>query len=477
MRSIYVFTFSILGCFVLAQLPADSISYEYFYEKELQEVVRLKQELKQKPEDLRKAIAIAELYDNINIEDSAYAAYYRVFYKMKHNKADTDTFNEVLLELHLTESSKRNYDKDRRYFLQLLYENAIKAKTDKWLAYYHNEVAKDHLTDSTNYEQALRYFWKAQNSGFYKEDTLFQTKVLLNIGYNYNLLKQYGKAQEYLERTLHLALANEDYLRQVYAHINLAVNYIEQEKYEEALVHLETAEKIPNTQYKIKIFRIIYRLKGDAYYGLKNDAGVEASDKIYHKLDSLINDFQRNSNFYEIDTKYQTKEKNQKIASLTSIEQRFVRNKVVYGILIFLVFLLALYSFVRWKKVDLKKKRLLQEKNEVENLYTETVIELNKVRQLVTEDYIVLKNKSKVYLKELLYVKSENHYLEIYTVQRKELLRGKISELLQQLPPNFVQTHRSYIVNKNFITSTTATSVFINNTIEIPVSRSYKKNL
>jgi len=50
-----------------------------------------------------------------------------------------------------------------------------------------------------------------------------------------------------------------------------------------------------------------------------------------------------------------------------------------------------------------------------------------------------------------MYVKSDGHYLNLFTTNKKEFVRGKISEIEAQLPPNFIKCHRSYVVNQNFI--------------------------
>ena len=136
-----------------------------------------------------------------------------------------------------------------------------------------------------------------------------------------------------------------------------------------------------------------------------------------------------------------------------------------------------MYSFIRWKKVDYRRRKLTEEKESLQIEHNQTIRELEKVKQLVIEDHIVLKNKAKVYLNELLYIKAEDHYLQLFTSKKKEFVRGKISEIVNELPPNFVQTHRSYIVNKNLITSQTGNSVFLEGKIEIPLSRNFKKNI
>jgi len=171
--------------------------------------------------------------------------------------------------------------------------------------------------------------------------------------------------------------------------------------------------------------------------------------------------------FHEIDTKYQTHEKDLIINSLKN-------NKVLYLSLIGVVFLLAFYSFVRWKKLDYRKKKLALEKLHIETEYSQTIEELTKVKELIIEDHVLLKNKTKIYLKELLYIKSDDHYLQVFTTKKKEFIRGKMSDILNQLPPNFVKCHRSYIINKNFVKYTNNKIIMMEDGTEIPFSRGFK---
>ena len=102
-------------------IAVDSVSYDYFYKKEMQTIVRLKKEMADKKYNALKQLKIAELYANINCEDSAYATYYNVFEKENKTKTLNDEqYKELLFQLHRTESSKHNYEKDRRFFLKEL---------------------------------------------------------------------------------------------------------------------------------------------------------------------------------------------------------------------------------------------------------------------------------------------------------------------------------------------------------------------
>lgn len=77
----------------------------------------------------------------------------------------------------------------------------------------------------------------------------------------------------------------------------------------------------------------------------------------------------------------------------------------------------------------------------------------------------------KVFNRDMRYLHVENVYVEIFTDDQVWLKRTTLKDLLTELDdPNFVQTHRSWAVNCNFVTSWNAQSVFVGET-EIPISR------
>ncbi len=474
MRYLLLFILSI-NCGFTQNIPLDSISFEAFYNNELNAIVHLKKKQHEDTFNVKYQLHIAESYQKINCEDSAYATYYKVFEKEKRRQTLNDEdFRNLLFQLHLTESSKHDYNKDRRFFLNLLKIKTKNDLSDEWHAKIENEIFKDYFTDSLNYELAYQKIKTIQETNYYKNNATFKSAILLNLGNLYTSLKRFDASKTTLLSSLEIAKKNQDYLRQVYNLINLAVNENSRGNYKTAIDYLHQIEAIPNSKYNIKIGRIVANQFGNAYYGLKDSVKVAKYDAIRDNYSRIIDDFKKNSNFYEIDVKYQTKEKDEQIKSLSVLRESFTKHKTVYSILLFFVFLLALYSFLRWKRVDRKKKQLQQEKHSLKEAHQKTKIELETVKKVVINDYIVLKNKSKVYLKELIYVKSDGHYLNLHTTSKKEFVRGKISEIEKELPPNFIKCHRSYIVNENYIKQYNRTHVFMINGDSIPLSRGFK---
>ena len=84
------------------------------------------------------------------------------------------------------------------------------------------------------------------------------------------------------------------------------------------------------------------------------------------------------------------------------------------------------------------------------------------------------KNK-KIALESLAYIESLGNYVKIVSDHTEAVeTKEKISHLADRLPQNFIRIHRSFIVNKNKISSFNSESLNINE-VNLPISRSYKK--
>ncbi|WP_299114948.1 two-component regulator propeller domain-containing protein [uncultured Winogradskyella sp.] len=140
----------------------------------------------------------------------------------------------------------------------------------------------------------------------------------------------------------------------------------------------------------------------------------------------------------------------------------FWRTKIAY-LLYVLSFLGLIWLFRRLKTYRKRISQVEQEKDVI--------------AKKVEEKFIVLNSKTKVYLKDLKYIKAAGNYLEFYTLDKTLIDRNKLKLLEEQLPPNFIRTHRSYIVNKNYIISANSASVFIKPDVETPLSRRFKGSL
>lgn len=115
-----------------------------------------------------------------------------------------------------------------------------------------------------------------------------------------------------------------------------------------------------------------------------------------------------------------------------------------------------------------------------ESLYTTIEVALHNFRKEKLDQKIVLQTgtiKEKIAIQDILYIKSDHVYVEVYLKERTLLVRESLKNLLKELPKNhFFQVHRSYAVNIDHVVSFGAGIIFLSG-IEIPVSRTYQRDL
>lgn len=364
--------------------------------------------------------------------------------------------------------------------IELYYSRLMSMQSDDF--FYYHDIHLQNVYDETERKIAfLQYFFYKVNSDKYvvsPEDVkgLFGIRNSFDTEY-YNkmvekMLALYEELvrQDAVEAEQHYRgslIKNPVYGVEILYNQHQLSNYAnfltEMKKYGEALLLLK---KI-TTDYKGRTFQnlmvYVYSNTSNAYAGL----GKYDSAYIYKEKSRVLKNIFEEGRHNAIVSQLGSRDKDFAITKLKN-------NKTLYLSLIGGVFMLALYSFVRWKRLDFRKKRLITEKLQIETEYSKTVDELTKVKELVVEDHVILKNKTKIYLKELIYIKSDDHYLQVFTIKKKEFIRGKMSEILNQLPPNFVKCHRSYIINKNFVKYTNNKIIVMEDGTEIPFSRGFK---
>ena len=113
------------------------------------------------------------------------------------------------------------------------------------------------------------------------------------------------------------------------------------------------------------------------------------------------------------------------------------------------------------------------------NKAEDRLIKKDVVNQTV-EDSIFLnvdKTLHKIILHDLLFLESDRNYITIVTQTQKLSFIDSLKNWNQKLPDlEFVQIHKSYIINAKYVTKISGNEVYIN-THRLPIGRTYKANL
>lgn len=95
---------------------------------------------------------------------------------------------------------------------------------------------------------------------------------------------------------------------------------------------------------------------------------------------------------------------------------------------------------------------------------------------VIIKDALFIKDKfryTKLNIHDILWIKSDGNYLEIKTTQNEELIRATLSNFIERLNSHvFFKTHKSYIVNLDYLTKLEPTFVTIVDA-KIPISKGY----
>ena len=97
-----------------------------------------------------------------------------------------------------------------------------------------------------------------------------------------------------------------------------------------------------------------------------------------------------------------------------------------------------------------------------------------------SEDYIIVKKGHSDFIKilynDILFIEADNDYVQIYTEKQKVRTHCTLREIFTKLPKYFIKTHRSYIINKQYASTLSTTSLKILE-YTIPISRAYQADL
>ncbi len=135
-------------------------------------------------------------------------------------------------------------------------------------------------------------------------------------------------------------------------------------------------------------------------------------------------------------------------------------NIFVLAITIYLIVMMKAFVIVyrKFKKQEFSKKRLLEEKEALEEKFI--TIKSNRINRQIS-------------LMEITFLESMGDYVNIHVDGESVTTKETITHFEDTLPDNFMRIHRSFMVNRNFVTAFSYKHVTVNGR-ELPVSRTYK---
>ncbi|NOY51427.1 MAG: response regulator transcription factor [Chlorobi bacterium] len=112
------------------------------------------------------------------------------------------------------------------------------------------------------------------------------------------------------------------------------------------------------------------------------------------------------------------------------------------------------------------------------SVFTKSAVANN--NDVIIKDAFFIKNNHlfhKVKFTDITYVKAEHVYVEICTnSNKKHLSRCSLKDFSGKLPSNFYRTHRSYIINLDYLDSINFLNVTVNGK-DVPIGKKYRDDL
>ena len=85
---------------------------------------------------------------------------------------------------------------------------------------------------------------------------------------------------------------------------------------------------------------------------------------------------------------------------------------------------------------------------------------------------------SKLRLSQIYYIESLRHQIIIHSINGEMIERKTLSQFIKEIQsPDFIQIHKSYIINKRFIQEIKNQEVILKEQTHLPIGRSYKESL
>lgn len=420
-----------------------------------------------------------------------------------------------------------DYKGDKRKALDLYTQSLRFFETEKdWgsaaLVHHNMGTVYSNLEDQ---HHAIKHTAKAL--ALYKQvgNLKSQNNALLNLAYYYKELDSLERATQYLAATDkpefplnpaqislvsllkgHIAEARKDYAAAIVfldscvvqaraagsgmnlhnGHATLARIYLEQSQYALALANAQAALDMALEMGDAVSINLDQSHLAKAHLGLGNGAEAARYFSDYHAGRDTLYKQEVIQAVREIEEKYETEKKEREIArQRAQIAGQRLRLSLAFGIIAVLS-LLAAWLFhsrrLRQQKLQAEQlsKQLLEEQYGQLLAANSDLLEKTQDSEATNapakkEDAVIVlsnRDKTQVRLGDILYIKAEGNYVDIYTLQGRHTDWQMLNHYEDLLAPFelFVRTHRSFMVNRLHVVGRRATEITLSNSDKVPIA-------
>lgn len=334
----------------------------------------------------------------------------------------------------------------------------------------------NHYKTLKDYDSSEVYFNKLlakenQLNTFYKT-LLYQNLSELSL---YN--QDFDTSTEYLKLAKPLILSGSNVERkiQIYSQSSKLANALE--NYNKSLEQLDSAIFIAK-QYKLpnRLFPLYLR-KAEIHKTLEQFRPAAEYYQLYTNIRDSLQNLQEMEVIQESIAKYELDSREQAMKDFIAKEKNLKSNLIIISLVSVLLLIGTFIIYRRYKSTKAKHKATLE-------LASQKTSELDKLKQQLKQQNsgkkIRLKTNTIINCNDLVYIKSEGHYLEYYLENRNTPIieRQTFSKIITELKScGFVRVHRSYVINTQKVESVNTDVLLLHKSVKIPFSRTYRNKL
>ncbi len=362
-----------------------------------------------------------------------------MFLKAKDSYKKVKNFNKVI-EINIVIAqikglSKYKYDS----YKHLLDEAIVYARKEKnipLLCSTLREIGNGIFKEEP--EKAIQYYKQAKLESAKIKDSVLMAKLDISIALVYGLfLKRLDVARNYHTEVLKYLKRTNNTDLMAYVYINEAAFCRQEGKLEEAIKNYLITDTLEVKDYTTNFKIQLYDKMSDTYKKLKNyEKAIEFNDKKV-ELEKIINEQEEAKTIHELNTKYETKEKELENQELKLKDEK---NKLVlYSFIgVFLLFLVGAYfriSNINKKKKIAEQERLIESQKLENVLKDQELKEIDKILEGQEKERLKIANDLHDNLGSILAtlkLNFQNLYAQKNDSQNSQELFDKTNELIEE---------------------------------------------
>lgn len=296
---------------------------------------------------------LGEINQKLNKSDVSYKNYI-LAQKLYKSIDSIDQFQEINLKISTIIDSQENNTNNATVYINEYLNYAIKVKDSHKLAKAYKQLGNMNAGIDNN--KCLDYYKRAIRYNTIPNDRKLYSDVYKNIGLIYNdALNNPKIGLEYLKIALEYDKAIDIGNGICYNYINQASAQFSLKNYKESIVLLKMADKAPIRENMLKTKTIIYQNLAESSHKLNDFKNAFLYNNEYIKYKDSLDESSQNIAINDIQTKYQTQQKELQIVKLKNHQ---IMNYSIIGFLIIVV----TTSILAYKNLSKKKKIIEQEK-------------------------------------------------------------------------------------------------------------------